>query len=300
MKILIIGIRGFIGSHLSAYYYSRGYSVFGCDVKHMPDEMNYFQVDRLSSDYREAVMSTVPEICIYAGGNGSVPISIQDPQLDFQLNTINIHRLLLALKEFAPTCKFLHISSAAVYGNPLQLPIDEGQAPAPLSPYGWHKLLAETICKEFTQLYELPTISVRVFSVFGERLRKQLFWDIYNKSLIGTSIELYGSGNETRDFIYIDDLVQALSTVVEKGQFDGGIVNIGSGTETSIRDAATLFGKALNPEIKLIFNQQTKPGDPKRWQSDIRKLCKFGFNVSISLQEGLSRYAIWLKENELH
>ena len=190
------------------------------------------------------------------------------------------------------------MSSAAVYGNPVALPIKETADLKPLSPYGWHKLYAEQICKEYYYLYNIQTINLRLFSVYGEHLKKQIFWDLYQKCLHSEEVELFGSGKETRDFIYINDLVHAIDCVIKNGLFNGEAVNIASGLETEIKNAATIFINEKNPSIKLKFNMIVKPGDPLHWRADIDLLKSFGFTNQVSIEEGLKNVVKWLKENK--
>jgi dTDP-glucose 4,6-dehydratase/UDP-glucose 4-epimerase len=189
------------------------------------------------------------------------------------------------------------LSSAAVYGNPEILPVVESVDLKPLSPYGWHKLYAEQVCKEYFYMYNLQTVNLRLFSVYGENLRKQLFWDIFQKSLRSTNIELFGTGMETRDFIYISDLLEAISCVLRFGLFNGESVNIASGVETTIQHAATVFCKALNNKLTLNFNKIVKPGDPLNWKADISLVKSFGFEAQVSVEDGMNNIATWLKEN---
>ncbi len=295
MKILVIGAKGFIGSNIYDFF-SESHDAWGADIT--PDDANdkYFLLRKENTSFEHIFKNHQFDVCINASGNGSVPISLNLPVFDFELNVTNTIKILDALRTHNPKCKFIYLSSAAVYGNPEKLPVKEDSLIKPLSPYGWHKLYAEQICKEYYYLYNLQTINLRLFSVYGPHLRKQLFWDTYQKCLHSKNIELFGSGNETRDFIYIADLVQAVNCVVERGLFNGEAVNVASGLETTIREAATIFCSEIDPQIKVSFNKIVKPGDPLNWRADIEVLSGFGFKPIYTINEGLKATVKWLKE----
>jgi len=295
MKVLIIGSEGFIGGHAKAYF-STSYEVWGADVVDS-SATNYHKLESGNSNFDVLFEKQQFAICINASGNGSVPISINKPVFDFELNVTNTIKILDAIRTHNPECKFINMSSAAIYGNPSTMPIKESIDVRPLSPYGWHKLYAEQVCKEYYYLYNIQTINLRLFSVYGENLRKQLFWDLYQKCLRSTEVELFGSGNETRDFIYIEDLLHAIHCIIQKGLFNGEAVNIASGIETKIKDAATIFVEAIDPTIKLKFNMLVKPGDPLNWRADIDLLKSFGFENQYDINDGLKNVVKWLKEN---
>lgn len=299
MRIIIIGAKGFIGSHLVTYYSSVPENiVMGCDVKVELGNSHYIQVEKFNSDYDKIFITNEYDLCIYAGGNGSVPYSLQYPEIDYHLNTYSINRILTAIHKHQPRCKFIHLSSAAVYGSPKELPITEESSINPMSPYGWHKFMTEIICKKYNSLYNIPTLSLRIFSVYGEGLRKQLFWDIYQKITKSKSITLFGTGRESRDFIYISDLVRAINLLVHKGSFQGEVYNVASGIETTIEEAASTFVNLYDSSIDLKFGGETKAGDPTNWRADISKINKLGFSSNIELKKGLENYVSWLKENE--
>lgn len=295
MQILIIGSKGFIGNH-ALNYFGAGHNVFGADVL-VNNDKNYFILDKSNTNFEPIFEKQQFDVCINASGNGSVPISLNQPVFDFELNVTNTIKILDAIRKHNPACKFINLSSAAVYGNPAQIPIKESVELKPLSPYGWHKLYAEQVCKEYFYLYNLQTINLRLFSVYGENLRKQLFWDIYQKSLRTKNIELFGLGTETRDFIYIKDLMHAINCILKYGLFNGESVNIASGKETTIKYAAEIFCKALDNELVLTFNKLVRPGDPLNWQADIDLIKSFGFEPQTSVEEGMVNTARWLKEN---
>jgi dTDP-glucose 4,6-dehydratase/UDP-glucose 4-epimerase len=298
MKILIIGAKGFIGSHLVEYFLNKGHTIISCDAKDDPANPLHIKVDKFGSDYNPIFVDHKIDACIYAGGNGSVPYSIEFPEIDFHLNTYSINRILSCIQKHQPDCRFIHISSAAVYGNPETLPIDEGAKIKPLSPYGWHKFLSENLCIKYYSLYKIPTCSLRVFSVYGERLTKQLFWDLYQKIKKSSVVTLFGNGNESRDFIYIQDLIVAMDIILTNSDFKGEAINVATGNEVTIKDAATLFCNLYDPTIQLKFTNEIKPGDPSNWKADIKKLSVLGFSPKIKLQDGLGNYVRWLKENE--
>jgi dTDP-glucose 4,6-dehydratase/UDP-glucose 4-epimerase len=299
MKVLIIGSEGFIGSHCVRYFKQVGFEVIACDLLDIKNTAYlYFKIDRFHPNFDTIIKSTLPSVIINAAGSGSVPLSFSNPQSDFMANTVDVFMLLESIRLYSPDSKYINISSAAVYGNPEVLPIKEHFDLAPLSPYGWHKMYAEKICMEYAQLYGIKTISVRPFSVFGPGLRKQLFWDLYLKSKDNQHITLFGTGNETRDFIYIDDLVEVIALLIQKSAFDGAIYNLANGIEYTISEVSNLFFKFYKPNTTITFNGQVKPGDPRYWKADIEKITKLGYKSNINLPKGLQNYAEWLQQQE--
>lgn len=298
-KILIIGSKGFIGTHLLNYFRQlAGIEVWGCDVIADYVDSNYFQVDASNSDYNELFSSNFFEVCINCSGSAKVPDSLHNPARDFYLNTINVFKILDAIRKNAPKCKFLNLSSAAVYGNPKHLPVSEKDAVQPLSPYGWHKYQSELLCKEFHEVFDLSTCSIRIFSAFGTGLQKQIFWDWYQKARYYEQVTLIGTGNESRDFIYIDDLVEALHCVLNNGSFDADIINLANGEEITISGAAKIFKQHMRGRFNYCFNKTVRIGDPINWKADISKLSALGYKKKVDFELGISKYIKWLDERE--
>lgn len=299
MKALIIGSKGFIGGHVLQYFKMNQIPVLGCDVVTEYEDEDYFQIDATNSNYHELFEKNKISICINCSGAASVPLSLNYPLKDFNLNTVNVFKILDAIREYQPDCKFINLSSAAVYGNPTELPIKEKVTFSPISPYGIHKMQAEQICQEFHNFYNIKTCSLRIFSAYGEGLKKQLFWDLFQKFSKNNSIELFGTGNETRDFIYIDDIVQAIYCVVQNADFKGEAINIANGEELSINKIANLFCNEFTIEKKKItFNNKVKTGDPLNWRADITTLKSFGYEQKNSIEEGIKNYILWAKGNQ--
>jgi UDP-glucose 4-epimerase len=299
VKILVLGSNGFIGSNVLQHFRSRYPGTTGCDVvaPAVYDD-NFLLLEREHPQFEKIFLRNTFDVCINASGSGSVPYSIEHPDEDYRLNAKNVFEMLTAISRFNMQCRFLNFSSAAVYGNPESLPVSEKSRTKPLSPYGFHKLISEQICSEFYHLNKIRTCSMRVFSVYGPCLRKQLFWDIYQKSKHGDLVDLFGTGEETRDFIYISDLVQAIECILENGSFEAEIINVASGTGTSIHDAAGKFLAALGSNSALRFTNINKQGDPGKMQADIGKLKSYGFSPAVDIDSGLSQYADWIKQNE--
>lgn len=296
MKILIIGSKGFIGKHCFDYFAKSGHHVHGCDVVSDYNQVNYHIIDASNSDFSAIFRKQCFDVCINCSGAASVPQSFVNPQRDYILNVLNVYKLLDAIKENNQQCKFINISSAAVYGNPNYLPIDEKHPLNPLSPYGSHKLQAENICKEFTQFWGIQTCSLRIFSAYGPGLEKQLFWDIAQKVINNKPFILFGTGNESRDFIYIDDILQAIAIIVNKADFKANIFNLASGKEYKINDIVSLFITILNSNIQYNFEGNIRTGDPLNWCADISIIQSLGFTTTTSIEKGLTKYCKWLEE----
>ena len=299
-KIIIIGSKGFIGQNLYNYFSANGYKVWGADV--VTDYVNieqYFLIDASNADFSSVFKHLKYDLCINCSGAASVPDSLINPVRDYYLNTVNVFKILAAIKSFQPDCRFINLSSAAVYGNPISLPVKEDSATRPLSPYGIHKLQAEQVCKEFYDFYNIGTCSLRIFSVYGNGLQKQLFWDLYQKTKTGDPIKLFGTGQESRDFINIFDLARAIELVSELSNFEADILNIANGEEIMIKDVTALFFSFFDEEIKYSFSGDTRKGDPNNWVADISRLKSFGYSPSVELNKGLQQYYDWARMLDL-
>jgi dTDP-glucose 4,6-dehydratase/UDP-glucose 4-epimerase len=297
MKILILGSEGFIGRHCVSFFLQKGWEVYGCDLlDYASDNYHYTKISRLSPTFDEVFANIKYNACINAAGNGSVPVSIEHPVNDFEANCSDVIRILELIKLKTPRCKYIHISSAAVYGNPQKLPVTEEDWIKPLSPYGWHKHIAEVLCREYHVLYQAPVVIVRPFSIYGPGLHKQLFWDLHQKCKHSPEeLVLWGTGDESRDFIYISDLVEALYVILLNSPMEADIYNLASGVDITIADAAQQFIDCFSSPVKLKFNQQERAGDPKNWRAGITKVSGLGYNGKYTFANGIKETAQWLK-----
>ena len=240
MKILVIGSKGFIGSSICKFYSENdSVELWQCDVfENTDNDPRYFSINSSDINFENIFRLQSFDICINAAGSGNVGLSFDNPLYDFESNTYGVIKILEAIRMLDSKCRFINFSSAAVYGDPKNLPIRENSEIKPLSPYGFNKAMAEHICKEYFAFFGIKTCNLRVFSAYGPGLKKQIFWDIYQKfKLAKNEIEMFGTGEETRDFIYIDDLVNAIDIIINKSPFQGECINVASGSEVNIADA---------------------------------------------------------------
>ena len=293
MKVLIIGSKGFIGSHCVDYF-SQNHEVWGCDVVLDYNTPRYIFIDSVDSDFLEIFQNHKFDVCINCSGAANVPFSLDKPFNDFKLNALNVFKLLEAIRMHAPECKFITMSSAAVYGNPESLPIVEGQKRMPVSPYGFHKVMAEMICEEYSKFWNTKTCCLRIFSAYGPRLKKQLFWDLYHKITEQEEPTLWGTGRESRDFIFISDIVRIIDLAITNSKFDGEVVNVANGKQISISEVAETVCKVIGTEKKVKFNGAERKGDPINWEADIEVIKRWGYQSSVELEDGVRKYITWI------
>ena len=301
-KVLITGAGGFIGRSLWGYLDRHDYEVIAC-MPCEPADCALPRGQRLlirMPDGRlgAALARERPDYAIHCAGGASVAQSFAMPALDFANNVISTEALAEAVAANSPDTRTIFISSAAVYGNPVALPIREDAVTAPISPYGYHKLMAELICQKYHRLHGVPVTILRVFSAYGPGLRKQILWDLYQQWVASGSISLRGSGEESRDFIFIDDLVTAIHLVMERATFSAEVLNVAEGRAITVRRLATLMLTALGAPKPLYFTHTPRRGDPVEWQADVAKIRTLGVTPGLPIEHGLEEYVRWLRAGE--
>lgn len=300
-KILITGVNGFIG-HTAAVYFGKEYEVYGMDIsteyRGIGEKVNYYQCNMSGNpaELSMIVSSIQPDVILHCAGSANVAASVVNPMADLDGNLHSLYQLLIALQSIQKKPKMIFMSSAGVYGNPKQLPMRETDEPAPISPYGLHKLMCEQLCHYYNEVHGYKIRSLRIFSAYGSGLRKQLLWDMYQKYQNQGAIPLFGTGDETRDYIHVLDIMQAIKCILA---YDGEeeIFNVANGEEVAIRELAHIYAKQLGESEDIIsFNGETKVGDPKNWRADISLLKKTGYQKSMKLEDGILDYVTWVKE----
>ncbi len=293
MKILILGAAGFIGNACYDYFSSEN-EVSGIDLSDR--HLKGLVIDSDFTATKKLIAGKQFDILLNCAGSANIKESFTSPENDFLSNTTYVETILKLLLEYSPNTKFINISSAAVYGNPDKLPISENALTKPLSPYGINKLKSEEIMRGYFTRSNIQTLSVRIFSAYGPGLKQQFFYDLYRKfKTNGDEVALFGTGNESRDFIFISDIAEALNILITSGEFEGEVYNLASGNETFIKDAARTFADILKYKGKLIFTNEQLEGYPLNWCADISRLKDLGFAPKIKLEQGLDLYANWLK-----
>jgi UDP-glucose 4-epimerase len=298
----VTGARGFIGRRLARHLHEHGRLVCGVGHGHLPVELwpsaglAQWCNSQLSAEALDELASIhgVPETVFHLAGGSAVGASLQAPLEDFKRTTDTTATLLEWLRNNAPRAKLVAASSAAVYGDTHGAVADESRRPAPVSPYGYHKLLMEQLCQEYSQIFGLRTVIVRLFSVYGEGLRKQLLWDSAVKlSGPGESVQLQGTGDELRDWLHVDDACALLHAAGGHASESGPIFNGGSGRGVRVREIVTLLATALGRDKPLEFSGLRRRGDPAALIADATLSAALGYSCSISLTAGLQRYADW-------
>lgn len=285
--------------------YNDGYRIIGIDLRapSKPQRWINFATSSCDTTDLDGLLrgETLYAVCHLAGG-ASIAASVDDPFADFSSLIPGTARLGLYLAKAQPQARLFLFSSAAVYGNPKKLPITERTQVRPISPYGVHKATSESLLFHYSRIFGLKVTAFRIFSVFGPGLTKQLIWDVGQNALTAVNkgikdIVLSGTGNESRDFIYIKDLCKAVLTVMGRGSNHPiEVYNLASGVESSIAEVAECFVKLLKVGVKVSFNGNIRKGDPMNWKADISKLQELGYQSDYSLESGLKEVAAWMKE----
>ena len=298
-KVLVTGASGFIGRRLALFFLEKQYEVVGWNRIREDNVFPIESVDMSSIDSIEKELSLVkPDIIIHCAGSADVGKSVKNPEMDFQGNVVLTHNLLFAMHRLGmKDTRFVFLSSAGVYGNPKSLPITEDMEVNPLSPYAVHKVMCEDLCKYFVKNYGMDVKVARIFSAYGVGLKKQIFWDMYNKSRSG-KLSMFGTGNESRDYIHVDDVVKSLfllATTESKHVF----FNIANGEEVTIRLATKIFAKHVGvDEDNIVFNGVVREGDPLNWRADISRIEELGYQTSVQMEDGLRDYVEWCNNVE--
>ena len=301
VTILVTGSQGFLGQHIARYFSIQGYHVVGIDVV-SPKSVGkvylkeYHQLSLLDNRLIDLLTNIKPSVCIHCAGGADVCASIVDPLADYYSGPQLVIKLLECIRLVIPTCLFINFSSAAVYGNPEMLPIKESHPRNPISPYGYHKLITETICSEYSKIFQIRTVNLRIFSAYGTGLKRQVIFDICKKAVIDKSLELEGTGEESRDFIHVTDIAFGIEQVINNSINAFEIFNLGSGRETTIKELSNLIIKYIKPgECKVHFTGVIPQGKPLNWIADISELNRLGFYPKISLEKGIESYVKWFR-----
>ncbi|AFC99389.1 putative UDP-glucose 4-epimerase [Methanocella conradii HZ254] len=308
-KCLVTGGAGFIGSHISRRLVELGHEVICLD--NFDDYYdNRLKEDNIRpllacSNYRlvrgSILDEKILEECIkdidfifHNAARPGIRESIKNPMLTHEVNTTGTLRVLEAALA-ANVKKVIYASSSSVYGNVDQFPLKETSPTRPISPYGASKLCAENYCEIYREVYGLKTISLRYFTVFGPGIRPDLAISIFTrKALAGEDIDIFGDGNKSRDFTYIDNVIDANILAMTRGM---GVYNIGGGHSITIDELARSIIRLTSSSSKIIYGKNV-PGDVERTMADIDKARReLGYMPKVDVTEGLKKYIDFVQAN---
>lgn len=298
MNVIVTGASGFIGSAVMKRFKAAEADVTGWDINPDPDE-NIIGIDMCDPQSIDGALDgTCPDMIIHCAGSANVGNSIANPDKDMLLSVGITHNLLFGLvRAGIKNARIIYLSSAGVYGNPVGLPVSESAKLSPVSPYGLHKMMCEDICSYFANNHGLDVRIARIFSAYGTGLRKQIFWDMFRKYSDTGRLDMFGTGGESRDFINIEDLKEAIYLMAVK-DYDHRVINIANGMEITIKEVVHLFAEEMGiPDSGISFNGQSRPGDPNNWCADITRLEELGYVQSIDIKTGIGQYCKWLMDD---
>jgi len=300
-NILVTGGAGFIGSHLVSKFVDLGHTVRVLDDFSTGHRENLAhlagKIDILEADFRQ------PEVCIRAcegiefvfheGAIPSVPKSVEDPQASHDANVTGTFNMLRAAVHHK-VHRFIYAASSSAYGDTEVSPKHEGIKPEPLSPYAVQKLAGEHYARAFFECYGLETVSLRYFNVFGERQDPKSQYAAVVPAFVaailqGESPVIYGDGEQTRDFTYIDNVVYGNILAMEAEKTCGESVNVACGGQISVNQMMREINRLLGTDVKAK-HVGPRPGDVKHSCADVR-LAKqlLGYEPTVSFEDGLSR-----------
>lgn len=308
-KCLVTGGAGFIGSYMVDKLLESGHEVICLDnfdpyydpeikrgnIKHNLDNENFTLIEEDIRN-KELIEKIIREESIdyifHQAAQAGVRASVENPRKVHDVNATGTLNILEASLD-SHVKKIIYASSSSVHGKVKYLPFDEDHPNFPVSPYGASKLLAEHYCGVFSEVYGLKTISLRYFTVYGPRMRPDLAISIFTKNALqDKAIEIFGSGDRTRDFTYIDDIVEASLKAMNKGN---GVYNIGSGNRISINELAEKILSLTNSKSTLIHTNPQKGDAEHTWANVEKAKRELDWEPKIDLNEGLMRYIKWYR-----
>lgn len=307
MRALVTGGAGFIGSHICERLLKEGHYVVCLDnfdpyyapslkrenIKPLfgSEKFNLIEGDIRDRELVQQAMKQGIDYVFHNAAQPGVRASIENPLKSHEVNTTGLLNILQACLN-SKVKKIINASSSSVYGKVQYLLLDEDHPTMPVSPYGVSKLTAEYYCRVFSKIYGLKITSLRLFTVYGPRMRPDLAISIFTKrALKNQTIEIFGSGDKTRDFTYIDDVVKANLLAMEKG--DGEVYNIGSGARISIKGLANRIIQVLGSNSDIVYMPPLKGEAEHTWANVEKAREEFGYNPQVDLNQGLQRYIEW-------
>jgi UDP-glucose 4-epimerase len=307
MRVIVTGAAGFIGSHLTEECLRRGWDVIAIDsltTYYSPaDKVRnaqgfarhpnclYLEQDLLDLDLDQLVNDA--EVVFHLAAQAGVRASWgQGFDGYVSLNVTALQRMLEATRDAKGLKRFVFASSSSVYGDAEALPTSEGQILKPISPYGATKALGEHLCYLYHRAFGLSTVALRFFSVYGPRQRPDMgFHRLIEAGLSGAAFPLYGDGEQTRDFTFVDDIVEGTLASAESAPA-GSVLNLGGGSRISMNEVIDLV-RAEFPQLR-VERLESGRGDARDTGADIGRAREaIGFEPQTLVPEGIRRQIEW-------
>lgn len=307
---LVTGGAGFIGSHIAEALVRRGAAVRVVDslitgkrdnLAHLP-QVELIEGDLAEPDVARRAMAGVDYV-LHQAAIPSVPRSVLDPVTSNRANIDATLNVLVAARD-AGVKRVVYAGSSSAYGNAPTLPKVETMPTAPLSPYALQKLVAEQYCQMFTRLYGLETVTIRYFNVFGPRQDPSSPYSGVISLFISALCEgrrptIYGDGGQTRDFTYVENVVDGVLRATEAQGVSGEVINVATGGRISLLQLFEACRAYVGVDVEPVFDEP-RPGDVRDSQADIAKArVLLGYEPLVSFEEGLGRTVTWYRASEM-
>jgi UDP-glucose 4-epimerase len=300
-QVLVTGGAGFIGSHIVEDLVESGYMVWVLDnlstgtLGNLHSAMRTGRAEFVEGDIldRDLVKTLVDRVdaVVHLAAITSVPLSVVHPLSTNEVNVTGTVNLLEACVN-SSVQRFVLISSCAVYGEPAYLPVDENHRTNPLSPYSASKLAAEHYCQAFSHANELETVILRLFNVYAPRQRKD---DTYSgvitrfvrNLLSGQPLVVYGDGSQTRDFVHVHDVAEAVWLALNVSDIENQVYNVGSGQPVDVNELIQILTGLIGNNVEVLY-KAPRVGDLKNSCADLTKAREvLGYQPKIGLKAGL-------------
>ena len=308
--VFVTGAGGFLGRHIVSAFVQAGRRVVGFGRREAAAEPGLgvsapsaYVAGNLSREdlARAAGEHGSPAVLIHAAGGSSVGASIADPEGDLARNVGSLQESLAFLAEHAPRARLVYLSSAAIYGAGATGPIAETARLDPVSPYGRHKQIAEALIGEAAAAWGADAVTVRFFSAYGPGLRKQILWELAGRLLARPAeVVLSGTGEEARDFLYVDDAVDAFLRAGAADACNGQVFNVGGTAPVSLRElVALLIELAGSGSVRLVdWPHEKKTIDIGSFYADSSRIAAaVGWAPQVPLRDGLERTLAFYREH---
>jgi len=299
LNALVTGAYGFVGRHVARALAKEGHVVTG--IGHGTwgrDEWRRWGVETWHNcDVTPDALVTYagkPDLIAHCAGSGSVPYSMSHPRQDFERNVSTTLGVLEFLRIHVPGGRLVIPSSAGVYGLVETMPIPVAAPLNPVSPYGVHKKIVEDLARSYARHFGLNVAVVRLFSVYGVGLRKQLLWDACAKFIRGEA-DFHGAGTETRDWLHVEDAARLLILAAQAATPKCSLVNGGTGVATRNSEILEMLARHVAPGLAPRFSGQTRAGDPQHYRADISETLRLGWRPEHRLEPEIAAYADWCK-----